>query len=106
MLLRTLLDEQRLDRRTTEGRLLAKMQMQLTNATDCSWELAHRGVGCLAFSPGRLSQRVEALLNDAFDESFFNGLRSWANEGLVTWIIVSVKSLPELSHSPICLALF
>ncbi len=98
MLLRTLLDEQRLDRRTTEGRLLAEMQMQLTNATDCSWELARAVLVALPFHPVVCLDEFEALLNDAFDESFFNGLRSWANEGLVTWIIVSVKSLPELSQ--------
>jgi hypothetical protein len=93
-----LLAEQRCDRRTTEGRVLAELQAQLLNATECSWETARAVLMALPFHPVICLDEFEALLNEAFDEQFFNGLRSWANEGLLTWVIVSVKSLPELSQ--------
>ena len=50
MLLRTLMTDQRLDRRTLEGRLLADIQAQLANATECSWETARSALVPRTFS--------------------------------------------------------
>ena len=98
MLLRALMTAQRLDRRTLDGRLLADIQAQLATATECSWEMARAALVALPFHPVVCLDEFESLLNADFDEAFFNGLRSWANEGLLTWVIASVKSLPELGE--------
>jgi len=98
MLLRALLADQPLNQPAADGRLLADIETQLANTTQCSWELARAVLVALPFHPVVCLDEFETLLNHAFDEAFFNGLRSWANEGLLTWVIASVKSLPELGQ--------
>jgi len=105
-LLHLLLTTHAFDPNLPEGRKLAQLQTQLTSETECSWATARSILAALPFHPVVCLDEFEALLTDAFDEQFFNGLRSWANEGLLTWIIVSVKSLPELGQLYNCTSPF
>gem|GEM_PF-828010 len=105
-LLHLLLTTHAFDPNMPEGRVLTKLQAQLTSENECSWATARSILAALPFHPVVCLDEFEALLTDAFDEQFFNGLRSWANEGLLTWIIVSVKSLPELGQLYNCTSPF
>ncbi|MGB0388123.1 MAG: hypothetical protein ACPGWR_25175 [Ardenticatenaceae bacterium] len=62
-----------------------------------SWASAREVLERLPFHPVICLDEFEALLlNDAFDDRFFNALRNWANEGLVSWVTASSKPLQEL----------
>lgn len=95
-LVRALLHDLRLDRRTTEGRWLAELQEQLAAGGPCPWDTTRKALDSLPFHPVVCLDEFEALLGDAFADRFFTALRNWANEGLLTWITASAQPLPEL----------
>lgn len=95
-LVRALLHDLRLDRRTTEGRWLAELQERLAAGEPCPWDTARRALDSLPFHPVVCLDEFEALLGDTFEDRFFTALRNWANEGLLTWITASARPLPEL----------
>ena len=96
-LLRRLLAEQPFNRRTTEGKQLSDWQQALATAVDCSWIEAREVLEKLPAHPVVCLDEFQALAErEDFDDSFFNALRNWANEGLLSWVTASTKPLQEL----------
>lgn len=76
---------------------LIELHENLERKQLCSWAIARDILQKLPFHPVICLDEFEALLlNDAFDDRFFNALRTWANEGLVSWVTASSKPLQEL----------
>lgn len=98
-LLRAALAAQKIDRRTAEGRWLAELQQNLAGPrAECSWTESRAALEKLPAHPVVCLDEFEALLTHAFDDRFFNGLRSWANEGLLTWVTASARPLESLGQ--------
>jgi hypothetical protein len=96
-LLRRLLQAQPLDHRSDDGKWLTDWQQRLASAADCSWDEARQALDNLPHHPVVCLDEFEALLADPFDDRFFNALRSWANEGLLSWVTASAQPLPALA---------
>ena len=99
-LIRALIDTHKVDRRSANGRWLYELRGHLANDTPCPWSTAREALGKLPFHPVVCLDEFEALLNDdrGMGDAFYDALRSWANEGLLTWVTASARSLAELSQ--------
>lgn len=91
-----LLTTQPPDRRTREGKQRADLQNQLQGDATCTWEMARTAITLLPFHPVICLDEFETLLTGGFDNRFFDALRSWANEGILTWITASAQPLTTL----------
>jgi len=97
-LVKLMLAQATIDRRTTHGRRLAELQSDLATHNQCDWGMAREVINLVAFHPVICLDEFETLLKGGFENRFFDGLRSWANEGLVTWITASAQPLSQLAH--------
>ncbi|MGB0388122.1 MAG: hypothetical protein ACPGWR_25170 [Ardenticatenaceae bacterium] len=97
-LIETLLKQSKLEKRTKEGKWLDQLKNKLANHEPCSWGTAREALKKMPFHPVICLDEFGALLTDHFDERFFNALRTWANEGLLSWVTGSAKPLQELGH--------
>jgi hypothetical protein len=95
-LIRMVLRNANLERRTATGRRLADILQTLEGGAGCSWEMAREVLDHLSYHPVICLDEFEALLTDPFDDRFFTGLRNWANEGKITWVTASARPLQEL----------
>jgi hypothetical protein len=91
-----LLATQPADRRTREGKQRADLQSQLARDPFCTWEMARTAITLLPVHPVICLDEFETLLREDFDNRFFDALRSWANEGILTWITASAQPLTTL----------
>jgi hypothetical protein len=77
---------------------LVEAKRRLAAGEPCSWETARDILDKLPFHPVVCLDEFEALLSEEFDNRFFNGLRSWANEGVLSWVTASAKPMEELAE--------
>ncbi|MFN8490865.1 MAG: ATP-binding protein [Caldilineaceae bacterium] len=97
-LVMALLASQPFDRRTQKGKTLDDVQTALNTNPLCPWETVRLVLENLPFHPVICLDEFEALLGDTFDNRFFDALRNWANEGLLTWITASALPLSDLGR--------
>jgi hypothetical protein len=86
------------DRRTTKGKQWADLQSHLARDPLCTWEMARTAITLLPVHPVICLDEFETLLREDFDNRFFDALRSWANEGSLTWITASAQPLTILGQ--------
>jgi hypothetical protein len=99
LLLALLLARTPLDRRRQPDRDLAQLRQATQARNGATWQEARTVLENLPFRPVICLDEVEGLLTIAgVDNRFFNGLRNWANDGLVTWITASARPLEELAE--------
>lgn len=94
-----LLATQPRNRRTSEGKQRADLQDQLAHDPPCTWEMARTAITLLPVHPVICLDEFETLLKGDFDNRFFDALRSWANEGILTWITASAEPLTALGKA-------
>ncbi len=95
-LLAKLINEAALNRRTNDGRWLLDLRQTLPNANAFSWMEARQAFDKLPGHPVVCLDEIESLFTDEFDNRFFDALRSWQNEGVVTWITASKEPLQNV----------